>query len=106
MTRLKATTSVLDAVMALSKEDDGKNHSARAASVLTQLIKRDQIPALFVLDKIKLYGEKIWQVYSEDCGHDIDMFLLGISNVYLEVLEERMKHAREARQGNIGHLGS
>lgn len=105
MARLKATTSVLDAIMALSREDDGKNHNPGAARVLTELVKQDQTPALFVLDKLEMYGHKIWHAYKDDCGENIEVFLMGISKTYLEKFAERKQHARERQNKNLGHLG-
>lgn len=69
---LSGTFNVFD----LSKLTDGH---AGSLAVLRRLVQIDKIEVILIMDVKHLYGEKIWDLYSEICGQDIDRFIYHVS---------------------------
>lgn len=70
---LKATTTEM--LHALSEGNIG------AFDVLLKLlVDKEEFMLLLRLDSLHLYGDRIWELYEETCGADIDRFVSYISN--------------------------
>lgn len=68
MSRLTLEMTALDLYMALSEGNPG------ALNVLMQLEQKFGAMALITVDSKALYGSRIWMLYKDVCGEDIERF--------------------------------
>lgn len=48
--------------------------------LLELLVDKEEFMLLSRLDSLHIYGDRIWELYKETCGADIDRFVSYISN--------------------------
>jgi hypothetical protein len=59
--------STMDILMAMSEGNPG------ALRVCAELVKAEHIMTLLMLDTIGVYGSRIWMLYKDVCGEDLQV---------------------------------
>ena len=68
-----------------------------ALSVLLQIVKEGEDGLLYVLalDSLGIRGSRLWVLYKNCCGQDLDLFKIVILNTNQESLDEMIESRKE-----------
>lgn len=88
LTRLTNGMSIVDMILSLCTEMDGKNYNMTAARVCCGLVERSRTSVLYILDDLNIYGYKIAKVFLADCNQDYDVFMMTMAQAFIDKYKE------------------